>query len=58
MVHALLTSYNLPPNACSRTQARTTATRAPENNDLIGWMRKKIRAARAARTLFFDNSLT
>jgi len=32
------------------------ATRTPENNDLIGWMRKNNRAARAARTLeqFFD----
>ena len=27
------------------------ATTAPENNDLIGWMRKNNRAARAARTL-------
>ena len=28
-----------------------TAKTTPENNDLIGWMRKNNRAARAARTL-------
>ena len=28
----------------------TTATTAPENDDLIGWMKKNNRAARAART--------
>ena len=33
-----------------------TTTTTLENNDLIGWMRKNIRAARAARALvqFFD----
>ena len=33
-----------------------TAMTTPENSDLIGWMRKNNRAARAARTLvqFFD----
>ena len=36
-----------------RLQRKTTM---PENNDLIAWMRKNSRAARAARTLvqFFD----
>ena len=34
-----------------RTTATATATTTPENNDLIGWMRKNNRAARAARTL-------
>ena len=34
----------------------TTATTTPQINDLIGWVRKNNRAARAARTLvqFFD----
>ena len=34
----------------------TTATVTPQINDLIGWMRKNDRAARAARFLvqFFD----
>ena len=31
--------------------ATATATATSENNDLIGWMRKNNRAARAARTL-------
>ena len=36
-----------------RAQAKTTATAktTPENNDMIGWMTKNNRAARAARTL-------
>ena len=33
------------------TAAASTATSTPQINDLIGWMRKKNRAARAARPL-------
>ena len=40
----------------AHAKTTATATTTPENNDLIGSMRKNNRAARAARTLsqFFD----
>ena len=47
----LVERWNVAATCNAQQGASATATRMPENNDLIGRMRKNDRAARAQRTL-------